>query len=258
LILLNKKIGELAMSDNLKRRYAVVDLLRGIAVISMVLYHIAWDMNNIFGFEWHWFKSYAGFIWQQSICFMFIVISGFCYRIGSRHIKRGIIVFLMGAVISLITLFFMPENRIIFGILTFTGSAMLILAMPDKYLKSVPPLIGFAVSILLFVAFYRLKEGYLSIGIFGFKLPKILYGSIVGTYLGFMKKGFFSTDYYPVFPWLFLFLTGYYGFDLIGGRKRLDKLPHICFEPVNFAGRHALIVYLLHQPAAYLLLKLIF
>ena len=36
-------------------------------------------------------------------------------------------------------------------------------------------------------------------------LPQALYASYTTAYLGFMPKSFFSTDYFPLLPWLFLF-----------------------------------------------------
>ena len=36
-------------------------------------------------------------------------------------------------------------------------------------------------------------------------LPQALYASYTTAYFGFMPKSFFSTDYFPLLPWLFLF-----------------------------------------------------
>ena len=67
--------------------------------------------------------------------------------------------------------------------------------------------------------------------------------------LGLKYPGFYSSDYYPVFPWAFLFLLGF----CLGRRMaaRREELPLLSahFPPaLTFAGRHSLLIYLVHQP----------
>ena len=67
--------------------------------------------------------------------------------------------------------------------------------------------------------------------------------------LGLPGPGFWSSDYFPLVPWVFLYLCGYFLWRLIGSRQRvMDRLrPGI--GPLALIGRHSLAVYLLHQPA---------
>ena len=109
-----------------KPRYNLIDALRGLALISMIIYHASWDLVYMFGVKWQWYGSEGARIWQQSICWTFILLSGFSYNLGRKHIRRGATVFLGGAVVSLVTLIFMPSSKIIFGILTCIGSCMLL------------------------------------------------------------------------------------------------------------------------------------
>lgn len=67
--------------------------------------------------------------------------------------------------------------------------------------------------------------------------------------LGLKYPGFYSSDYYPVFPWAFLFLLGF----CLGRRMaaRREELPLLSahFPPaLTFAGRHSLLIYLVHKP----------
>ena len=78
-------------------------------------------------------------------------------------------------------------------------------------------------------------------------LPQALYASYTTAYLGFMPKGFFSTDYFPLLPWLFLFWAGYFLHHLVG-RGRLAPLRRSVCPPLGWMGRHSLVLYLLHQP----------
>ena len=106
-------------------RYKIIDEIRGITLISMILYHGIWDLVYIFGWSIEWFRSQGAYLWQQSICWMFILLSGFCWSLGRKKWKRGLTVFGAGILISAITILIMPEERIIFGFITLLGSCML-------------------------------------------------------------------------------------------------------------------------------------
>lgn len=107
-------------------RYALLDELRGLDLVSMMLYHACWDMMFLFGIWMDWYAGMPGRLWQQSICWVFILLSGFCVPLGHRTLKRGAQVFAAGALVTVVTLVFMPEDRVVFGVLTFLGSAMLL------------------------------------------------------------------------------------------------------------------------------------
>lgn len=110
-----------------RKRYEKLDGIRGIALLNMIAYHSAWDLVYIYQTDWSWYRSGGAYVWQQGICWTFIFLSGFCWSLGSHAWKRGITVFMGGAVITLATLAFMPQNRVVFGVLTLTGSCMLLI-----------------------------------------------------------------------------------------------------------------------------------
>ena len=110
--------------SNTSGRYALLDELRGLDLVSMMLYHGCWDLVNLFGIQADWYYGLPGQLWQQSICWVFILLSGFCVQLGHHTLRRGAQVFGAGALVTVITLLFMPEERVIFGILTLLGSAM--------------------------------------------------------------------------------------------------------------------------------------
>ena len=62
-------------------RYRLLDELRGLDLISMMLYHGMWDVVFLFGVAQKWYTGRPGFVWQQSICWVFILLSGFCWGI---------------------------------------------------------------------------------------------------------------------------------------------------------------------------------
>lgn len=87
-------------------RYALLDELRGLDLVSMMLYHACWDMMFLFGIWMDWYAGMPGRLWQQTICWVFILLSGFCVQLGHRTLKRGaqvfaaVAVFVLGRVLS--------------------------------------------------------------------------------------------------------------------------------------------------------------
>lgn len=102
-------------------RCALLDELRGLDLISMMLYHGMWDLVYLFGVRAPWYGSWQGELWQQSICWVFILLSGFCLPLGRHPVKRGAVVFGCGALVTAVTLIFMPADAVWFGVLTLAG-----------------------------------------------------------------------------------------------------------------------------------------
>ncbi|MCI6054745.1 heparan-alpha-glucosaminide N-acetyltransferase domain-containing protein [Dysosmobacter sp.] len=234
-----------------KTRYALPDTLRGLTLLSMIAYHGCWDMVYILGADWPWYQSSGAYLWQQSICWTFILLSGFSFSLGRRHWRRGWLVFGCGAVVTAVTLVVMPGQEIWFGVLTLLGSCMLLGALLERPLGRVPAGAGLVLSAALFVLTRSVNRGYLGFeGLRLAALPGELYRNMATAYLGFPFPGFRSTDYFSLVPWLFLFLTGYFLFRLTG--QRLAAAPDLgrC-APLEALGRRSLLVYMLHQPVLY-------
>ena len=87
-----------------KKREYLIDALRGAAVLSMVLFHFCYDVFMILGRDPGWYERGAVTLWQQSICWSFILISGYVWRWGKRRaLRRGLLLNACGAVVSLVT-----------------------------------------------------------------------------------------------------------------------------------------------------------
>ena len=241
-------------------RLHLLDALRGFLLLHMIAYHGMWNLVYLFGIHAPWYNDTPGYLWQQFICWSFILLSGFCWSMSRNHLKRGLMVFAGGIVVSLVTGIFMPENRILFGILTCIGSCMLLLIPLEKGLKKIPAAAGAALS---FSAFFLLRN--CASGTLGFenlvicRLPEFLYRNNLTAFFGFPHASFFSTDYFSLLPWFFLFLTGFFLFRITSQAGWNEKLfAKGQFPLLNFLGRHSLIVYLLHQPVLYGLSTLYF
>ena len=168
-------------------------------------------------------------------------------------------VFGSGALVTLVTLIVMPQNRVVFGVLTCIGSCILVVTAIEKVLRKVPPIAGILCSFFLFLMTKNINAGYIGLGEgLRFMLPENWYANYVTTYLGFPFARFYSTDYFSLFPWLFLFVTGVFLYEIFDNKNWWEcSILQIKIPVVNFLGRHSLLVYLLHQPIIYALQELI-
>lgn len=235
---------------NTANRCAMLDTLRGLTVVNMILFHAVWDLVYIFGMDWHWYHGTGAYIWQQCICWTFILLSGFCAGMGKHTLRRGLIVFVLGTVVSVVTAVFMPEDLIVFGVLTLIGSCMILTALLKSCLQKIPPTVGLVVSFVLFAFTKHVNAGY--VGMFKYQLAQLpgwLYQNYVTAYFGFPQPDFYSTDYFSLLPWLFLFLSGFFLFQLAG--KQILSVRWKGLALLNFIGRHALEIYVVHQPVIY-------
>ena len=264
-------------------RYQLLDTLRGFSLVSMILFHACWDLVYLFGYDWPWYKGTPGYLWQQSICWMFILISGFCMGLKQERralpfadkrgvteekrtlwseCKRGLIVLAAGILITIATLLFSPQTKIIFGVLFFLGVSMILTAMLRPVFQKIPPFIGMLWVGVLFFVLRNINDGNLGFeGIVLCPLPNFLYEQgLLATFFGFQDKNFFSTDYFSLIPWYFLFLTGYFLCRCFLEKNSSATLPEFFKKSIpvfKIIGQHSLPVYLLHQPVILLLLSFI-
>ena len=251
-IIQTQKIQQYKVQRQKAGRLAGLDTIRGITLLSMMLYHTCWDLVFLFGKKIPGYSGLGGYVWQQSICWTFILLAGFCWSLGHHHLKRGLIVFGSGILITFVTLLAMPESRVIFGVLTLIGSCMLLLIPMEKLLLKLRTEIGLAGSFLLFLLFRNVNTGYLGFENWNIlKLPDGFYENLFTTYLGFPQKGFFSADYFSLLPWFFLFLTGFYLYQLVQKNHMMGKLFSWGVPGFDVIGRHSLLIYLLHQPVVF-------
>ena len=253
------------MKKTPKTRLHLIDELRGFWIVNMIIYHGIWDMIYIFGSGWTWFGSDWVKLWQQIGCSSFICISGFCWQMSKKPFKRGMQVFLAGLIITVVTLLVMPSSKVIFGVLTLLGSSMLLMIPLDKVVKKMNPWIGVIGALLLFLIFYPVNNGYLGFGPLRLiALPRELYANLFTSYLGFTEPWFFSTDYFSLFPWFFMFVQGYFLYSCLNknmqstaAQKTIHMLEKSICPFFGWVGRNSLVIYMLHQPITYGLLYLI-
>ena len=242
------------------RRFDSLDTIRGITLVSMIAYHASWVLVYLYGVDWPFYHSAGAYWWQQSICWTFILLSGFCWSFSRNPLKQGLIVSGGGLVVTVVTLLVSYDSRVIFGVLNLIGASILLMIPLKRYLEKIPSVVGFIAMFLLFAVTYGINNGYL--GFFGVELvelPGMLYKNLVTAFLGFPDPWFFSTDYFSLFPWCFLYFTGYFLYrmwkqGILPNAKCLDKKIPI----LTWMGRHSLLIYMAHQPVIYGILEILF
>ncbi len=252
---MNKKGG----TDVKRERFYFLDALRGVTLLSMILYHAAYDLVELYGVNISWYWDTPGYLWQQSICWTFILLSGFCWRLGSNQVKRGGLIFLCGLIVTAVTVVFLPSNRILFGILSFTGTAMLAVALLEPLLKKVPQRLGFSLCAMVFFLIRNINLGMWGFESLAFgKVPELFYHGMIMAGLGFPYQGFFSGDYFSFLPWFFLYLCGYFLHGILMEREAVRCFLKRRLPGLEWIGRHTLPIYMIHQPAILAVLELIF
>ena len=239
-----------------RTRRAGLDTLRGLTLLSMIAYHACWDLVYLFHQDWRWYHSFGAYLWQQSICWTFILLSGYCLHLGRHRLRRGLMAFGGGALIWAVTTLAMPDSRVFWGVLSLLGTATLVSIPLDGLLRRLNARAGLAGSFLLFLLTRDVPQGALGFeGTRLLQLPQWLYRNDLTAILGFPPPHFFSTDYFPLLPWLFLFFTGYFLFLL---RPEGTEPSMLRAGALSVLGRHSLLVYLLHQPVVFCALWLFF
>ena len=189
--------------ENKKQRLLWLDCWRGFAVLNMCLYHGLWDLVYYFeipGFDWY--SALPGYVWQQSICWSFIFLSGYSYALGKNKFRRGATILFAGALVEAVAGAFGQEIH--YGILSFLGLWQLLLTLPEDWLSRemrlrswcrIGPL-GCALCLGLFFLCRNVNQG--SLGFESLKLvtlPGALYRSRLTACLGFPPADFSSLDY---------------------------------------------------------------
>ena len=233
------------------KRLWLLDVLRGAALVNMLAYHALYDWVYVFGHTGGWYDISAPgcHVWQQYICWSFILLSGYSFTLARRPLKNGLLVAGCAVVLTVVTVGFMPSEAIWFGVLHLNAAAVLLTCLLRPLLQKCPAGAGLAVCAVLFALLNQVPSGYLGFeGLRLCALPQSWYAPN-WFWLGLPDlTRFFSADYFPLVPWLFLFWCGLFLARL--WRARAGQPPR-ALRALAFVGRHTLLVYMLHQPVIY-------
>lgn len=222
-------------------RIEAIDLARGAALVAMAIYHFAWDLE-FFGYVEPGMTAMGGWkYFARCIASSFLFLVGVSlYLAHARGVRwqgfwrRLAMVVVAAGAITLATYFATPDSFIFFGILHQIAFASVV----GLIFLRLPSLLVLLAAAAVIAAPHVLRSAVFD--------PPLWW------WTGLSENPPRSSDYVPVFPWLGAVLTGI-GIAGIAQRagafERLAALPMPRWSgPLRLAGRHSLLVYLVHQP----------
>ncbi|MDE6723816.1 MAG: DUF1624 domain-containing protein [Eubacterium sp.] len=236
------------------KRILILDEIRGFAILCMIFHHMFYDIGFILEMGWGYRVFDFLCIFQPLFWALFILTSGICSRLSRNPVKRGCIVLASGFAVSLVTAVIMPAigikgAEIYFGILSCLGCSMIITGILMPFINKGNEKIGMLVTAFLFFATYKISEKSLLFGLV--QLPDVLYQSNLFSPLGFYNSSFQSADYFPLIPWLFMFLFG----AVFGKFAKEERFSAFAYNShsrlLQFIGKNSLWFYLAHQLVLY-------
>ncbi len=233
-------------ASRFRPRITLIDSLRGLALLAMASYHFTWDLE-FFGYiepgtaTTGWWKFYA-----RCIASSFLFLAGLSLVLAHYPTirwrafwKRVAMVAGAAAAISIATFVVTPSEWIFLGILHAIALGSLI----GLAFLRLPPLITAGVAALIVLVF--VIDAHLSASVrSGFFDPRFL------AWTGLAETPPRSNDFVPLFPWIAAVLFGVAGGRLAIARNWLEPLSRVQTRTnlLSLAGRHSLLVYLVHQP----------
>lgn len=247
-------VMETVPSRVIKPRYRLLDELRGFMVFCMVFYHGFYTLSSVFGLNvgtilFDFFSPAEPFFAGG-----FILLSGCMCNFSRSNLKRGGLLLGISLVLTTVTVLLSPyvgDVQIYFGILHLLAVSMILAGLLKGVLARINPLAGLLVCLFVFILTFGIPANNTDfLGVSRF-VPEGL--TEIGWLfpIGISKKSFQSADYFPLLPWMFLFFAGYF----VGRLGVIQKYDRIFmpsrFRPFAFLGRHALVIYVLHQPVIF-------
>lgn len=220
---------------NTKKRYPLLDHIRGVAIVLMIIFHGAYDLN-LYGFvEIDFFKDTLWFVFPRVIVTLFMFAVGCGLTLAhSSSIKwkpfwiRFSKLFVCAVGISISTYYMFPKSWVYFGTLHSIALCSLLTLPFLKY-----PRVSLIIGLILII-------------------PHLILGKSIPWFLMSHK----SMDYIPPFPWVGVALLGV--FATHQGWLKWEPKENILLKGLKFLGIHSLVVYMLHQPILYALATLLY
>ncbi|MGY6710240.1 MAG: DUF1624 domain-containing protein [Rhizobiaceae bacterium] len=224
-----------------KSRIEAIDLARGAALAAMIVFHFAWDLE-FFGYAPAGMTRETGWaLFARAIASSFLFLVGvslfLAHAKGIRLRSFGKRLAMVGGAalaITVVTFFATPQGFIFFGILHQIALASVL----GLFFLRVPTLATVAVAVLVIAAPAFLRHAF-------FDHPALWW-------VGLSTTNPQANDYVPLFPWFGAVLLGIAAARIGVAQGLFERLaawnPGAWSRPAQFAGRHSLAVYLIHQP----------
>ena len=238
---------------NRKNRIQIIDALRGCAVLLMVIHHLLYNFVYFLDAPEWLFTNPVFDVLHYTFAGLFIFLSGVSSRFSRSNIRRGSIAIALALAISAVTYYM--EMPIWFGVLHLLGFSMLFFGLTRKLWDIIQRMDGRNESTLrkYFAPFiFTILIVVSSLATANIKLlVENSFLRILISVLGWPQPGFVSYDYFPILPWIFVFLLGSQAGLYIVERKLPTRFYEAVFPFFPAVGRKALLIYILHQPVLY-------
>ena len=228
-------------------RYPWVDAVRGTAIALMIAYHFCFDLVyfGVLSIDFNHSLFWLGL--RSLIVSLFLGVMGMSLMLAARHglrwrpyLRRLALLLASAGLVSLGSYLLFPASMIFFGVLHFIVVAS-VLALPLVRFYWINLVAG--ASLIAFGLIYQ--HDY-------FNQPWL-------QWVGLMTYKPVTEDYVPLLPWFGVVLIGVFSGKAIYGRGPIPAFAR--WRParppgeiLNWAGRHSLMIYLLHQPVLLVLL----
>lgn len=231
------------------RRIALLDEIRGLCIYCMVFYHAFYLFGALlksdFCMRLFRFFEPAELLFASA----FILISGVCTQFSRSVLRRGLMLLAVALTISAVTILLLPKFgydafQDKFGILHLLSVCMILYALLRKALDRVPVLWGAGVCIVLYV-------------LASFSVPRVPVSVPWLFPLGFHTDTFYSADYFPLLPHLFVFMLGTFAGRLMRAQTLPEKVYRVHVHLFSWCGRYSIWIYLLHVPVILILIQVI-
>jgi len=230
-----------AKAGGKRPRFQIFDILRGVAIIAMVVFHVGWDLYY-FGYSNTDVTSDLGWvIFQKTILSSFLLLVGAGLVLGhGEHIRwrsfwRRFSLVLAGALATTAGTYWMfPDFFVFFGVL----HAIALFSLVGLAFLKLPPWLTAVLGVVVIAANFAWNDPAFSSRELG--------------WIGFWPVSPPSSDVVPIFPWLGVTLLGIAGMRLLLASPLAARLGAHWSNPLArglaFMGRWSLLIYLLHQP----------
>jgi uncharacterized membrane protein len=224
-------------------RFAIVDIIRGVAIIAMVGYHFCWDLSYFrfiaadVGYDPAWV------VLARSILAVFLFLAGVSLVLGHGQSirwrsfwRRWLFVVAGALIITVATWFAFPQSFVYFGVL----HAIALFSLMGLAFVLAPIWLPLSVAaVVIALPFFHSDP---------------LFNEKPWSWLGFWQVPPPTNDLVPVFPWFGAVLVGIIAARLVlaspGLTARLAAVETKgrLLRLLAFMGRWSLLIYLVHQP----------
>ncbi|MEO8441950.1 MAG: heparan-alpha-glucosaminide N-acetyltransferase [Betaproteobacteria bacterium] len=215
----------------------MIDTLRGVAIVMMLAYHFSFDLNYFGVFHQNFYQDGFWIAARSVIVGSFLALVGVSLALAAgpgiqwpAYGRRLAVIAACASMVSAGSYFMFPASWIFFGVLHFI-----------------------VVAGLLGPAFVRLHRANLVIGVAliaaGALFAAPLFDRPWLNWIGLMTRKPVTEDYVPLLPWFGVVLVGMFiGRQLVQARARGWHAAGTIGRSLEWAGRHSLAIYVLHQP----------